>query len=197
MISETANLVDVDSHVLRYWEDELGLIIPRNELGHRYYTEENLEQFRKIKEWKERGYQLKAIRMLVQESRMAHLPDTVKDEPKRAGGNQMVPKDKDENLLKLEQFQRMMKEIVKEAMIENTPAFGKEFSYQVGDKILKEMNYLMREQDEAEEERFRKLDAVIRSHGKGKKMKVEKAEKSKTFLEKRKDRRRSAAAPSM
>ena len=30
--------------------------------------------------------------------------------------------------------------------------------------VIKEMNYLMREQDEADEERFRKLDAAIRGN---------------------------------
>ena len=38
MISDAAAAVDVETHVLRYWEDELGLDVPRNELGHRYYT---------------------------------------------------------------------------------------------------------------------------------------------------------------
>lgn len=35
MISDAANIVNVESHVLRYWEDELELNVPRNELGHR------------------------------------------------------------------------------------------------------------------------------------------------------------------
>ena len=63
MISDAAALVNVESHVLRYWEEELELTVPRNEMGHRYYTKENIEQFMKIKEWKEQGYQLKAIKI--------------------------------------------------------------------------------------------------------------------------------------
>ena len=39
-ISEAARLLSVENHVLRYWEEELELKIPRNELGHRYYREE-------------------------------------------------------------------------------------------------------------------------------------------------------------
>ena len=35
MISETAKQVDVEAHVLRYWEEELSLPIDRNEMGHR------------------------------------------------------------------------------------------------------------------------------------------------------------------
>ena len=50
MISDAAGLVNVESHVLRYWEEELELDIPRNELGHRYYTKENIEQFLKGKQ---------------------------------------------------------------------------------------------------------------------------------------------------
>ena len=49
MISDAAAAVDVETHVLRYWEDELGLDVPRNELGHRYYTRDNIKQFLRIK----------------------------------------------------------------------------------------------------------------------------------------------------
>ena len=49
IISDASKQVDVEAHVLRYWEDELSLEIPRNEMGHRYYTEENIERLKKIK----------------------------------------------------------------------------------------------------------------------------------------------------
>ena len=65
MIKDAAAIVNVESHVLRYWEDELELTIPRNEMGHRYYTKENIDQFQQIKELKEEGYQLKVIRMML------------------------------------------------------------------------------------------------------------------------------------
>ena len=35
-ISEAGKLVGVESHVLRYWVDELQLNIPRNVISHRY-----------------------------------------------------------------------------------------------------------------------------------------------------------------
>lgn len=62
LISDASKKVDVESHVLRYWEDELELDIPRNDMGHRYYTEYHIRLFRQIKELKEKGYQLKAIK---------------------------------------------------------------------------------------------------------------------------------------
>ena len=39
LISDASKKVDVEAHVLRYWEEELELDIPRNEMGHRYYTD--------------------------------------------------------------------------------------------------------------------------------------------------------------
>ena len=62
LISDAAKKVDVESHVLRYWEEELELNIPRNEMGHRYYTDYHIRLFRRVKELKEKGYQLKAIK---------------------------------------------------------------------------------------------------------------------------------------
>ena len=48
-ISEAAKKVQVESHVLRYWEEELKLPIKRNEMGHRYYTEQDVRQLQEIK----------------------------------------------------------------------------------------------------------------------------------------------------
>ena len=64
-ISEAAKKVQVESHVLRYWEDELELPIMRNEMGHRYYTEQDIRKLQEIKQLKEQGLQLKAIRTIL------------------------------------------------------------------------------------------------------------------------------------
>lgn len=161
MISDAASLVNVETHVLRYWEEELELAIPRNELGHRYYTKENIEQFQKIKDWKEQGYQLKAIKLMIhssgQEAQLYSQSGQAKEH-----NREMIPVNLADNTKRLEQFQNMMVEIVKGAIEENNHALGKEVSQQVRDYVLKEMNYLMREQDEAEEERYKKLDELIR-----------------------------------
>ena len=55
MISDAAKKINVEPHVLRYWEEELEVGIPRNEMGHRYYTEEDIARFRRVKELKEQG----------------------------------------------------------------------------------------------------------------------------------------------
>ena len=70
MLSDAAKEVQVESHVLRYWEEELHLPIRRNELGHRYYTEDDVELFKQIKSMKEGGLQLKAIKMILKDGKL-------------------------------------------------------------------------------------------------------------------------------
>ena len=65
MISDAARKVDVEPHVLRYWEDEIGIEIPRNEMGHRYYRKEDIILLRSVRDLKEKGFQLKAIKLLL------------------------------------------------------------------------------------------------------------------------------------
>ena len=189
MISDVANMMQVESHVLRYWEEELELDVPRNEMGHRYYTEENMQQFRQIKKWKEEGYQLKAIKMMLHnenpdleevklQEHAGLMHSDTKCEPEH-GGQQMHAAASQMHtatagLTKLEQFQLMMNDIVRNAIAENNQALGQAVSEHVGEKVIKEMNYLMLEQEEQEEERFRKLDEAIRSRQKEKKPKREK-----------------------
>lgn len=64
-ISEASKKVEVEPHVLRYWEEELNLPIGRNEMGHRCYTGSDIETLCRIKELKEQGLQLKAIRLVL------------------------------------------------------------------------------------------------------------------------------------
>ena len=65
MISEASKRVEVEDHVLRYWEEQLALPIGRNEMGHRYYKESDIDLLKTIKHLKEQGFQLKAVKMLL------------------------------------------------------------------------------------------------------------------------------------
>ncbi len=178
MISDAADIVNVESHVLRYWEDELELSVPRNEMGHRYYTKENLQEFQRIKELKEQGYQLKAIRMIVHNGPMdEQAVETVaaadqKSSPVKSveQGIPQVPQIREssqgilDNTDKMTQFTDLMTEIVGKAIAANNSELGRTISEDVGEQVVKEMNYLMREREEAEEERFRKLDVALRGN---------------------------------
>ncbi len=85
-ISEAAKLVQVETHVLRYWEEELQLPIKRNEMGHRYYTSKDIRQLQEIKVLKEQGLQLKAIRTI--------LPQTAKNAEQEEGGKTVGSEEK-------------------------------------------------------------------------------------------------------
>lgn len=178
MISDAAGMLKVESHVLRYWEEELDLEVPRNEMGHRYYTEENIRQFEQIKKLKGDGYQLKAIKMLIHnmnpdaEEAVPEVKAEKEEEEELSGSEDRLPAAAEpedtalaegQPLSKLDQFQLMMNDIVRRAIAENNQALGLSVGEQVGEKVIKEMNYLMREREEAEEERYRKLDEAIRS----------------------------------
>ncbi len=189
MISETAKQVDVEAHVLRYWEEELALPIDRNEMGHRYYTEDDITLFKNIKELKEQGFQLKAIKMLLpelkrhggynmdkllekreelnraaEEGHSGQEPEQVKMELADVSVNDT--KTEISESTKLQQFQVIFGNIVLQALRENnqelSSGISDQVSEQVSDSVLKEMDYLMRVREEREDERFKKLDETIR-----------------------------------
>ena len=188
MISDAADMVHVETHVLRYWEEELGLTIPRNEMGHRYYTRENIKEFQQIKELKEQGYQLRAIRMILhngnlepikEESGQDWYVNTMDEEPVEvlpskklkymepiAKPNASIQTEKESSPLspeeRMAQFRELMSDIVGQAIANNNEALSEQIGKDVQERVLKEMNYLMREQEEAQEERYKKLDAAIR-----------------------------------
>ena len=65
-VSEAVHFLGIQSHVLRYWEEELCLPIGRNEMGHRYYTRWDIQVLLSIKELKKKGYSLKEIGKLAE-----------------------------------------------------------------------------------------------------------------------------------
>lgn len=208
-ISETGKLVGVESHVLRYWEDELQLKIPRNEKGHRYYTELHIRLFQKIKELKAKGYQLKAIEQVLKKMIEGGIDmnvdeeleqDAVKvfqdggtDEHETGRSLRIVPKPETgagEALVtaeeKMEQFQQIMNHIIGKAIEANNDSLSQEISRQVNDKMVKELEYMMRISDEKEEERFKMLDETLRAYQKEGKGRAEAAAAKMPFFKRRK-----------
>lgn len=64
-ISEAAEITDYPPHVLRYYEKEFELEIPRNESNHRYYTYKEIELFQYIKSLQEQGFSNKQIKLIM------------------------------------------------------------------------------------------------------------------------------------
>lgn len=207
LISDASKKVDVESHVLRYWEDELELAIPRNEMGHRYYTETHIRLFQQIKELKEKGYQLKAIKTaldkIMEDGKDPVIPDELLEESvTRALKESAVVTDGVDGETglaevhntaqvviaqeKMEQFQEIMNHIIGRALEVNNEQLSQDVSSIVNDKVIKELEYLMRVKDEKEEERFKQLDEILRSYQKDNKGRAEAAASKIPFFNRKK-----------
>ena len=207
LISDASKKVDVESHVLRYWEDELELAIPRNEMGHRYYTEAHIRLFQQIKELKEKGYQLKAIKTaldkIMEGGKDPVIPDELLEESvTRALKESAVVTDSGDGETglaevqntaqvmiaqeKMEQFQEIMNHIIGRALEVNNEQLSQDVSSIVNDKVVKELEYLMRVKDEKEEERFKQLDELLRSYQKDNKGRAEAAASKIPFFNRKK-----------
>lgn len=104
LISDAAKEVNVENHVLRYWEEELHLPIKRNELGHRYYTKDDIERFKRIKSMKERGLQLKAIKMILKNGKIDIFPP--QELPERRESDETIKKMRDDKCANDEKEER-------------------------------------------------------------------------------------------
>lgn len=174
LISDASKKVEVESHVLRYWEDELKLPVKRNELGHRYYTEEDIMEFREIKKLKEQGLQLKAIRMILKNGKLTRIPDAEvlngedmkrleqgsffqlrQTENKNGAGEKMMPAMRADSLPengadeKAKRLEYLMKRLISEAVQESNQKYYEELS----ERLTKELDYQFRMQEEREEAR--------------------------------------------
>lgn len=182
LISDASKKVAVESHVLRYWEDELKLPVKRNELGHRYYTEEDITEFQEIKKLKEQGLQLKAIRMILKNGKLTRLPDvgglSLEDMQNLENGTfrgmreegvipvpqadrearpeeRMIPATRAEMLPEREAEAKMkrLEYLMKKLISEAVEESNEKFYEEFSEKLTKELDYQFRMQEEREEQR--------------------------------------------
>ena len=199
IISDASKMLGVESHVLRYWEEELNVKIPRNEMGHRYYTDNHINLLKNVRDLKNQGYSLRTIKMMLtdpdeRENRI-ELPLTATEvkSPTATGKSSIIVEDS--NGSKMEQFQALMDKVVCKALKASASELGKEVSGNVSETVLKEMNYLMRTQDEREEERYKKLDEAMRSKQKmSRRERKKKLKADKLLLKKSKEKTKKEKA---
>lgn len=187
MISDASRLVEVESHVLRYWEEELELPIARNEMGHRYYTEDDIRLLKRIKVLKERGYQLKAIKMDISEPGELISEEGTSLQVQTGEVQHVTTNDE-----KLQQFQMLLSKALGQALEENRDNFGKQLGGQIADHMSKELNYQFRLHEEQQEAHMKKLDEnirmVLQRKEKLKKERGKKVPKSKKRLFRKKEK---------
>ena len=192
MISEAAKQVDVESHVLRYWEEELDLKIGRTEMGHRYYTNDDIQLFRCIKKLKDEGMLLKELKPLIPELKETRLkiksggtsketaasapspapvpgappvsaPDSSPASP-LASTPVSAPESGDVMipLKNVEQMRALVGDVFREALSENNTVLKKDISSTVTADVVHEMDFLLQAKERQQEEHFRRLDSLIR-----------------------------------
>lgn len=154
-ISEAAKLMNVEPHVLRYWEDELNLNIARNSMGHRIYTDDDLKTFKSIQHLKASHISLKDIR--------EQLPSAPSAAVSPAGNTSVKSSGPNGNADKMTQFKSILTTIIKDAMSENSRELSDNISSKVSDDVRKEIDFLVRQREEDDEARFKKLDETIRT----------------------------------
>ncbi len=178
-ISDAARQVSVEAHVLRYWEEELGFDIPRNNQGHRYYREADINLLRRIKDLKEQGFQLRAIKLLMPDMGKVERMSSQELYLLREELNQRVQMDEEQRPsrgkmgrvmpmptvrkhdgsalqgtsrnVKLEQFETMLRHMIQETLQEQQEASEQRICEAVSERMIKEMDYLMREKEDMQE----------------------------------------------
>ena len=64
-IKKMAEMLEVSIGALRKWEEDYNLKIPRNEMGHRFYTNKELDVFNRIIKLKNEGANIHLIRKIL------------------------------------------------------------------------------------------------------------------------------------
>ena len=195
-ISDAAKMVKVESHVLRYWEDELSLEIPRNEMGHRYYTPKEIDVFCRIRALKDRGFQLKSIKDVmeilfcdakttniisleeVRQNYEEHEEKLFSEEGEEVIASEAADLAELENKPistaekisseeKMGHFKYIMDAIVSQALVRNNRHLEEELTELVTERLMNEMSIAEQQREQREEARFRKLDETIRGRQRG------------------------------
>ena len=184
-VTQAAEILGVRASVLRYWEEELELTIPRNEMGHRYYTDFHIRLFKQVKNLKGKGFQLKAIKHALEQMKQdgkleGELTDELLEQDMDAALKELKEEESTAMVAagegmplsasaeeKMAQFQQMMNLIIGRALEVNNEKLSQDISCLVNEKMGKELEFLFQASDQKEEERFRQLDETLRSYQKG------------------------------
>ncbi|MCM1039947.1 MAG: helix-turn-helix domain-containing protein [Ruminococcus sp.] len=190
LISEAAKQVEVETHVLRYWEEELQLPIKRNNMGHRYYTSEDVSRFREIKMLKEQGLQLKAIKSILEKEKQ----DPAAESGEEKAMDYLIGK-KQKYIVSLsekesrEEKAGRLQYLLQHMIAESVKSANKELCTEIKESILKELDYQFRTREEREEEHwkkeeehFRKVDEMLRLRYRSKEKPPKKEKKANKFI---------------
>ena len=171
MISEAARQLGLETYNLRTWEEEFSLVIPRNEKGYRYYGEKEIHTFEQIRDLKNQGLDSEEIKQ------------------KLSGNISPFPAEKQIDASeKMREFQKVLVKIMGQAILEQKDYIADQISSKVSDRVAKEVDYQFRLRESEEEQRFKKLDELIRNQQKAREEIAASREKKRFFRRKRKEK---------
>lgn len=181
-ISDASRQVEVENHVLRYWEEELILPIERNAKGHRFYKESDIQTLKTIKDLKEQGFQLKAIKLLMPDIDRVRKMNPQEVYQLREELNQQVLREEEiqeKNVVplqsarrasapvkktseeKMKQFENMLRQMIAHIINENERESEERICEVVSTRLMKEMDYIMREKEEAQDKQIALLQQIL------------------------------------
>lgn len=215
-VSEAAEALETEVYTLRYWENQLGLEVPRNAAGRRYYEEAQILMFRNVKRLKEAGFGLRQIKAMgermtavaglsdekLQElrNRIAGLEaeqeavfrgreSMVRESPEQeeppmpeetkipeeptvretyslcvGSSEKSVMPVREERADGLRLLQEGMTQWLGELLQKNNDHLTQKIEDGVSERMARELRFLFRQQEEREEERYRRLDRTIREY---------------------------------
>lgn len=200
-VSEAAEELETEVYTLRYWENQLGLEVPRNAAGHRYYEETQIRMFRNVKRLKEAGFGLRQIKAMgermtavaaLSDERLSELhkringleaeqeavfcgkeeePETPEEkEPEETFAvcigktDTAVASLQEERADGVRLLQEGMTKWLGEVLQKNNEQLSRKIEEGVSERMARELRFLFRQQEEREEERYRRLDRTIREY---------------------------------
>lgn len=199
-VSEAAEELGTEVYTLRYWENQLGLEVPRNAAGHRYYEEAQILMFRNVKRLKEAGFGLRQIKAMGERmTAVAALSDEklqelrnrilgleaeqeevfcgkeVKRETEKESGKEectlcvsepaeCVVSAQEERTDGVRLLQEGMTKWLGDLLQKNNEHLTQKIEEGVSERMARELRFLFRQQEEQEEERYRRLDRTIREY---------------------------------
>lgn len=176
-VKDVSDILQTEPYVLRFYEKELNLNIKRNTKGHRVYSMEDIELFRKIQELREQGLQLKAIENIVHhhEDELAQTLEQLtttqthqmKSTERGKSSSFDITDIKDEKVM---QFSLLMKDMLKKALDEHEAEVRAEVKEaiceQVKEEVKEEVDRKLFEFEQVQlkksEDHYRKLDETMR-----------------------------------
>lgn len=166
MISEAEKRIDVKADELEQWEENYQLSIGRTEMGHQFYTEDDIQLLRCIKELRDQGVRDKDIAHLVPDliqtrqkirlkKQAAEAAAAKTDRELKIEDHREITEQDNEELLVLA---KMMQELLEKnnVVLEEAVCSG------VSETLTKNIEFLLQAKERNEEERYRSLDHLIR-----------------------------------